>query len=404
MRDVTGQFYINDIDPHELVQHLISKFQKCTFSALDRIDIPEADNPRLQIYFTSSGQVQKIGTDLADKELKPVISELKELFLGPTRYQVRRFVDFAHAPVTGTWECKMFTITKAPPEAPRPQQFLADHPYILEVPFKATGNDFVDIHRAMRMRARYELLLSLFTSGFKTRRDRLNVFWGRDMEAPIHSDPIPHMVQEFYSIPGFNLIADRRTSLADPLIKLVPDGEYFSRLGHMPGNDLDLPQSLGVWIDAALSCDDRLSNRLLRAAYWLRHAHDVNQLSQSAALVAAVQTVEALLPTIKGQVCPTCEREISPGPTKKFRDFLQEYAPTTSAEERRARDLLYKQRSRLTHGHDLLASDKDYPAAWTNPAHAFDSQTLDRALRLAQISAINWFVAQILLTANPGGM
>ena len=157
MRDVTGQFYINDIDPHELVQHLISKFQKCTFSALDRIDIPEADNPRLQIYFTSSGQVQKIGTDLADKELKPVISELKELFLGPTRYQVRRFVDFAHAPVTGTWECKMFTITKAPPEAPRPQQFLADHPYILEVPFKATGNDFVDIHRAMRMRARYEL-------------------------------------------------------------------------------------------------------------------------------------------------------------------------------------------------------------------------------------------------------
>ena len=134
--------------------------------------------------------------------------------------------------------------------------------------------------------------------------------------------------------------------------------------------------------------------QLLRAAYWLRHAYQVFPLSQSASLVAAVQTIEVLLPNIKGEVCSTCQREISPGPTKKFRDFLQQYAPTTSAEERKARDLLYKQCSQLTHGRELLASDEDQYTGWTNPAHAFDRQTLDDALRLARISAINWFVSQ----------
>jgi hypothetical protein len=256
------------------------------------------------------------------------------------------------------------------------------------------------MQRANRLKARSELLLSLFASGFKTTRDRLNVIWGRNMDAPIRGEPVPHMIQEFYSIPHHNIIAERRTPLVDPLIKLIPDTEYFSRPGRTPDSDLELPHSLEVWIDAALSCDDRLSKRLLRAAYWLRHAHEVNQLSQSAALVAAVQAVEVLLPALKGQACPTCEREISPGPTRKFRDFLQEYSPTTSADERRARDLLYKQRSRLTHGHELLVSDSDYHAGWTNPAHAFDSQALDRALRLAQISAINWFVAQIRSTKS----
>jgi hypothetical protein len=400
MRDATDQFHVTEIDPHELVRYLISTFHKCTSSGLDRIDIPEAENPTLRIFLTSSGQIQKIEADLTDQELKPVIAKLEALYLGPTRHQVRRSVGFADAPVTGTWECKAFTITAAPPEAPRPQQYLADHPYILEVPIEATGDVFIDMQRADRLRARYELLLSLFAFGFKTRRNRFNVIWGLDMDAPRQGAPIPHLVREFYSIPSLSDITERRTPLVDPLIKLVPDGEYFSRLGRRPDCDLDVPQSLEVWINAALSCNDRLSKRLLRSAYWLRHAHEVNQLSQSAALVAAVQAVEALLPAIKGQVCSTCEREIGPGPTKKFRDFLQEHAPTTSTEERRARDLLYKQRSRLTHGHELLASDSDYYAGWTYPAHAFDSQTLYRALRLAQISAINWFIGQIRSTAT----
>jgi hypothetical protein len=134
---------------------------------------------------------------------------------------------------------------------------------------------------------------------------------------------------------------------------------------------------------------------LVRAAYWLNHADQVLRLSQSASLVAAIQAIEVLLPAVKGETCPSCNREKGPGPTRKFKDFLQQYAPTNDSEERKARDLLYKQRSQLVHGHELLGTDGDYHFGWTNPAHAFDRMTLDGAVRLARIATIKWFMATV---------
>ncbi len=396
MRDVTEQFHVTEIDPHELTHFLMSEFYSGTYSALDRIDIPDAKTPTVKIYFTAKGRVRKVESSLADKELQPVVTKLEELFLSPGQSQVRRIIAFADAPVTGTWECEAFTITAAPPEAPRPTQFSTDHPYILEVPMEITGDGVIDILRADRLRARYELLISLFAAGFQASRQKtLHAIWGRYTDVPDYGPPVPHLVQEFYSIPGHQLIAEQRTPLADPLIALVSDAEYFNRRRRMPDNDLDLPQSLRLWIDTALRCEEAVRNRLLRAAYWYRHAHEVWRLSQSASLVAAVQTVEVLLPTIKGEACPACQRDTSPGPTRKFRDFLQEYAPATSEEESKARDLLYRQRSKLTHGHELLVADGDVFATWTNPAHAFDDQTLEDALQVARIAAINWFIDHI---------
>jgi hypothetical protein len=400
MRDVTDLFHVTDIDPHELTQHLISTFHRGAFSALDRIDIPDADEPELQIYFRPNGQIFKIDTSLTVEKLQPVITKLERLFLSPTRQKVHRFIGFADSPVTGTWECEAFTITAAPPEAPRPQQLLADHPYILEVSFDAADDGFVNMQRVSRLRGRYELLLSLFVPGIRTTRNGLDTMWGIDIGNRQPGEPTPHLVQSFYSIPGFQAVADNRTPLADPLIALIPDTEYFNRRGRRVDHDLDLPQSLQTWVDAALACEEQLSKQLLRSAYWLRHAYDVFQLSQSASLVAAVQAVEALLPTTKGQVCSTCNREIGPGPTQKFKNFLQQYVPTTSKEELKARSLLYRQRSQLTHGRELLTSDSDHHFGWTNPAHAFDRQTLDDALRLARICAINWFSDRIGLTAG----
>jgi len=247
--------------------------------------------------------------------------------------------------------------------------------------------------------------LSLFTSGIKTTTNQHNMVWGVDAERTPPRELRPHLVQELYTIPGLPSVVDNRTPLADPLIKLIPDSEYFSRLGVRVDQDLDLPQSLEAWITAALACEGHVSERLFRAAYWHNHAHEVFRLSQSASLVAAVQAIEVLLPNVKGEVCPTCDREIAPGPTRKFKDFLQQYAPTSNKEERKARDLLYKQRSQLTHGKALLAADDSLGFGWTTPAHAFDRQTLDGATRLTRTSVINWFIAHAgaaLTTAGAG--
>jgi hypothetical protein len=122
MRDVTDRFHVTDIDSTELGRHLMGAFNHAAFSALDRIDIPDAEAPTVQIYYSPAGAITKIVTSLTDEELRPYIDELEKLFLSPTHQQVQRFIGFANAPVNGTWECEAFTITAAPPEAPRPQQ------------------------------------------------------------------------------------------------------------------------------------------------------------------------------------------------------------------------------------------------------------------------------------------
>jgi hypothetical protein len=406
VRDVTNQFHVTDINPDELAQQLIGVFNHATYSALDRIDIPNSEAPKVQIYFNAAGQIRKVASSLTDNELRPIVSRLADLFLGPTHRKVQRFIGFASAPVTGTWACEALTITVAPPEAPRPGQFLADYPYILEVSFEATDDMLVNIPRAYRLRARYELLLSLFTSGIKTSRSQHRMLWGMDAERIPPRQLKPHLVQEVYAIPGFPSVVEGRTPLADPLVKLVPDSEYFGRYGRTRGEDFDLPQSLEAWMNTAVVCEEQVRQRLFRTAYWLNHAHEVFSLSQSASLVAAVQAIEVLLPAAKGEVCQACKRDIAPGPTRKFREFLQKYAPTPDIAERKARDLLYRQRSQLTHGQMLLSADDNFHFGWATPAHAFDMQTLDGALRLTRMSAINWFLAHTgsgLTTAGTRG-
>jgi hypothetical protein len=176
-------------------------------------------------------------------------------------------------------------------------------PKPLEVPFGATDDNFVYIHRASRVRAHYELLLSLFVRGIKPVSNQLHTLWGIDMDRSHEGEPVPHMIQEFYSIPGMPIIADRRTPLAKPLIELIPDVEYYRRRGLSAADPFDLPQSLEAWMNASLACAEPLIKKLLRAGYWQRHAHQVFPLSQSASLVAAVQAIEVLLPNVKGQVC-----------------------------------------------------------------------------------------------------
>jgi hypothetical protein len=260
-----------------------------------------------------------------------------------------------------------------------------------------------NINRAYRLRARYELMLSLFAPGIKTTSNQHHVIWGIDAEFTPGRDLTPRLVQEHYTIPGFPSVVDSRTPMTDPLIELIPDTDYFGLHGRAVSQDLVLPQSLEAWVNSALACDDLVSKRLVRAAYWLNHAGQVFRLSLSASLVAAIQAIEVLLPAVKGEVCPTCKREVAPGPTRKFKDFLQQYAPTNDSEERKARDLLYRQRSRLIHGHELLGTDGDYNFGWTNPAHAFDRMTLDGAVRLARIATINWFVAHASSTIRSTG-
>jgi hypothetical protein len=159
-----------------------------------------------------------------------------------------------------------------------------------------------------------------------------------------------------------------------------------------PGTPLDLPDVLEQLLDAifAASRDDR--DRFLRAAHWFQYARRVANVSRSGAYTALVSAVEALMGDVTPEsICPDCQRPLGTGPTKRFIDFVEQYAPATgvTAKDRRK---LYSLRSALSHGGTLLHSDRYVWGGMTSASLSEDDD--QRAMwLLVRVVLVNWLAA-----------
>jgi hypothetical protein len=391
--DITDAIRAREVHDRELAQLLISKFGKAQFTSATRIDMPDAEEPEVSIVYTSGGILQRVETLLSDSWVVETRGEIEEKLLAPTVSKVSRKFAFADQPVTGGWACDFFAIAPAPDNAPRPPILLADHPFVLEVPFDATADPYFNVQRADSLCDEWALLLSLFVTSFKGTMSRSPQHrWGLEM-GPVNSneqrdDLTPQLFQDWYWIEGFESLADG-FSAAQTSLPVTPDDIYYARRGIAAGDVLDIPSSLGEWVNKYAARSFTRRSQVLRAAYWLRHAREVFLLSHSASLVAAVQAVEVLLPTTSRARCGTCDQLMGPGPTKQFADFLDAYAPAEDDESAGARKAMYSQRSRLAHGHGLLSADAQ--VGWNHPATAHEHQLLSETHRVARVAIINWF-------------
>ena len=102
-----------------------------------------------------------------------------------------------------------------------------------------------------------------------------------------------------------------------------------------------------------------------------------------------INAIEVMLPQVPNDRCRTCGMNRAPGPTARFTEFLDRYAPRTDQSEPSRREL-YRARSKATHGHALLLSD--IPRAWggLEPAEWQELEQVRMARQLAQVAIINW--------------
>ena len=76
-----------------------------------------------------------------------------------------------------------------------------------------------------------------------------------------------------------------------------------------------------------------------------------------------------------------------PGPTKNFKDFFETYAPGESW--RKDRDDLYKLRSGILHGGQLMLVDQDLAFGW-DPPWWKERELLSRLWPLTRLGIRNW--------------
>jgi hypothetical protein len=353
------------------------------------------ERPALRLHYKHDALRRiEAGPALTDADVEAVAAVV-EGETTQTEVKIHRAVLFAWVPTTGWFRYRdRFQLLPVPPEAPQPQQLLADHPFIAEFPVRQSNVVGVRWTRETTAEQEVRLLLGgLLWSGVTGQRWQVAGAWvspgRRDGETVPLNDGVM-FARLYYGFDGSENVADdfSPTTNLRP-VPVEPDDVHYARRGLTFEEVLSVPESLPSLLDTYFALDEELQARVLRACHWLVHAHEVRKLSASAALTSLVQAIEALLADARrGPVCTECGRPTGPGPTRQFQDFVEQYVPDVDGKARRT---LYQVRSDIVHGGRLLPSDHWPRGRWTlTPEETHESRLFDIARAASQLGLVAW--------------
>jgi hypothetical protein len=332
----------------------------------------------------------KPGAAFDRSEWDRICAEIEtSVLIGPLK--VGREFSFNTFRVTGWWRGVRSGVQILPPpdQSPRAPTELADHPFVLEFPIEQAGLWPITNHRRVREHRRLTLLLNLLLVGTtKFLPDRPRHLWAC---VGFGGEPEIKWVQEWYFAKLGEVIADELSPPTTEKLEEIESKKYYGGVGH-DGRGLCVPDDLDESICRYLNLTSALRAKFDRATYWMSMASRQWEDSTSASFASLVSSVEAL--TQKGVehrvYCEECKQERShdvPGATETFRTFFEKFAPDPGLRERRNK--MYRMRSNILHGSDLMLLDQSRAFGWDPPWR--NEQELHAELwSLTQVATRNW--------------
>jgi len=339
----------------------------------------------------------KEGPEWKPADLVPLQNKIQATLLSSAQNRAGRFVGFTALPTKGAYRFRdVFQVLPVPEDAPQPPIFLGEHPFLVEFQYPSVPDTMVDGLRRTRKGREIELLLCVLLPfhAFSHSQSVTHQWVLGDPPSQPGQVPSSQFRQIGYSWPGLsNLARDQFSDIrAIPPLARCPAQEHFTRSGIGFGQVVSLPDTIDVLCEKAFALRAEDRGRFFRACYWYQHAYRVATLSSSAMFTALVSAVEALLPPISPTMtCDSCKRSIGPGPTARFAEFVDQYAPniTTTSSDRRK---FYEIRSKLSHGGSLLHRDQGFFGPSLNPASMKEWSDMERVRHIARIVLVNWLM------------
>jgi hypothetical protein len=307
---------------------------------------------------------------------------------------------FSKHPVIGMYRHgNVIQILPAPANAPRAGVELSDHAFLLEYAIKRSRDDVITNTRRTRGVMEWGWVLNaLLRTGVRFILPRARFMWAGWAHMPGLQELHPSLwVQEGYVIPDLTIERPDFSSTETSAMCTLPDQDYYTKYV-LGAQEMIIPESLPRLVDAiiTLSPDDR--RRFMRAVKWFYAAGEVWENNTSSAFQAVSSAVEALMPP-QGppDLCPTCGKDRGPGPTRRFREFIDSFAPLAPGAKRAP---LYETGSGLRHG-DLLLYLDELPWSYFPSAKSVGQrETFYEFHRTARQVLANWLLQGRL--ATPG--
>jgi hypothetical protein len=314
----------------------------------------------------------------------------KSILTGPLK--VGREYSFSSFRVPGSWrgQCSGVQIIPPPAEAPRAEVEMAEHPFVLEFPIRASDFWPLTNHRRMREHRNVTLLLNVLLAGrtsFQPRRS--DHFWASVPREDGHYES--RWAQHFFFGKLGPAVIDELSPSADHALEEVEREEYYRTVGH-DGKDLRVPSDLDESIRSYRALSPGHREKLDRATFWIDMASRQWNISVSASFAALVSAIESL--TERGSIhhfnCPACgeptQHEV-PGATRRFKEFLEAFAPGASLAQRRS--AVYSLRSGILHGVGLMQLDQDLAFGW-DPPWWNERELHDELWGLTRVAVRSW--------------
>jgi hypothetical protein len=396
VRPITEQLHATFVNADELAIVLQEFFPRAQWDPESRAihHMTEDEELSLVVEYTKSGQVAKIeATDAVDPGVIDEIAWLveAELISGQGSF-TRREVLFSLDPVTHCYRHgDSWQILPAPTDAPQPQARYTAHPFLIEMQLPTSPLHEIRMSRAQKRLWTLHLVLSLLLNGGIERASyAARHHWVLDWEAP-EGPMASRYLQESYTYPSLAYEPPRFSEVGDiPPMRAVPDREYFARVG-IDGSSMTMPACLPSVFDRLETAPQDVRSRFIRACYWLDRSSAAWHLSASLGYVSLVNSIETLVRPGPREECPHCHKDLGPGPTRLFREFVDKHA---SGAEGESRARLYNLRSDLVHGEHILRRDRPGWAQGFEPA-TLKQENLAREMRsIARVSILNWFQAE----------
>jgi hypothetical protein len=283
-----------------------------------------------------------------------------------------RELSFSTFPVLCSWRGHRSGLQILPASDNAPRAPGATNPFVLEFPIKGSDLWFITNHRRIREHRRLTLLLNLLLAGrTSSLLPRQGNFWAHILrdDGTMADPPDIRWVSEWYCAPLGQPVLDEPSPPAAEMLEEVEPEEYYATVrndGRVLRVPADLDESICRYLN--LSAGDRA--KFERATFWLDMTSRQWNSSVSATFAAFVSAIEAL--TERGVAhqfkCPVCgertQHEV-PGATRRFKDFLETYAPGAALAARR--DKMYALRSGILHGSKLIEIDYALAFGWDPP-------------------------------------
>ena len=281
---------------------------------------------------------------------------------------------FCSRRVRGSWHGARSQVVILPPpdDAPTPAYEMAQHPFILEFPVNTGRRWPITNFRRIRAHRLLSSVLNLLLRGRVTILPKQSRhFWGIDPSRPLPQRS--EWLQEFYTGRLGKAVLPQGAPPSEPPLREVKAGVYYRDFGD-DGSGLGVPDDLDDLLCRYQALSPEHAAKLERAAFWIRTAAEQWTISASSTFASLAIAVEAL-------------GKPPGGAAARFRAFLEKYAPSASLKKQRHE--MYRLRSEILHGSQLLDLDRDALLGWAPPELA-DGELLEKLGGLVGIAVRNW--------------